>query len=186
MARILVFSRERVREIQETLFEDELMVVHDVNSTLRELYLFKPDLLLVEWFGVGDPTSGTALLKRYRKLDGSKPPFVYMAGVALGQPVGVFRQRAIECGADGFVPLPRSTNDGEFAEAVAATLERKSKPARRSWTLRTRGVPVRLPMTVQERTPEPPVAENVDAVIDALQHEANRRFRSSRKKDHDV
>lgn len=150
MARILVLTSEREKEILASLFAHDVMTVHGVNDALLQKYLFEPDLVLAEWFCTGASASGTHLLESFKKLEIPRPPFYLMAGVPNPDQIGVHRMHAKHNGADGFIPLPDSEDDGQFVAAVEQALEGRVA-RRRTWLLPNRGNRHRVTVFMQER-----------------------------------
>lgn len=191
MKKILAFTSERRDEIQNSLFEHMVKFVDTIADAIMQVQLFKPDLVLAEWYVSGGAPGGAELLQTYQRLDDPKPPIMLMAGVPRPDQEGVFRQFARQKGANGFIRFPDMNDDGLFAEAVEKALGKKSTGGRRPWPrLPRRDMDVR--MTVMQRAigrvadpeaslharftnevdamaaPQPPVPDFADATLEAI------------------
>lgn len=160
MANILLLISNDERDIEQqidmSLLPHVIKVVYTVRDAFCQLYLFKPDLVLAEWFVTDGLALGALFLKRFRDVEDPKPQFVLMAGGPQPDQLGHFRQHAKKMGADAFIALPRNENDQGFAEAVERELAKKSQ--RRTWfstgvpRLPARGMSVRFPVIQRRKT----------------------------------
>lgn len=200
---LLISSEDRVteRRIHMSLLSHVIEVVYDVRSAFCQLYLFKPDLVLAEWFQAEGLALGALFLKRYLEEEAPKPPLALLAGVPQPEQLGHFRHHAKKMGASGFIALPRNEDDREFAVAVERMLAKQAP--RRTWLTRGMprlpergpavGVPVYLrprdvaagqPSSADTNLPERRVEEvmqpehDTDTLIDGLLADANRRYRN--------